>query len=900
MADTLVFTLLGIDKLSDVFDQAGKKSSTLGEKLDNLGTTGIKSMASLQGATLAAGAVAGGAVAGLALATAAAGVALVSNNAQVSKSFTDLGNDALSATRSVAQPMVAATLTATSSIRTMIGQAQPLLGGMFANAAPQLVEFTSGINRLALNALPGMATAVKNSGAAVAGASSLMASSGYAVGGFFREISAGSDAGGTALASLGRIVNTVLPAAGAGIAALAQAYTSHAPQVESAIANIVSVMGSLSGGSLPVLITAAGAALDVINGLGVVLGPIAGYLGGIVGVALSAGAAFKIVSAGADALKTTVATLSQFGTAARAATTGTAGLAGRMGGMVTMMGGPLGIAVAAAVTGLMLLGMAQQSAAEKAAKHTQFVQSLTTSLRESAGAIDFSTRKTVAADDAVKNMTKSGEQFGIKSGQIVDAVLGQGTALEQLRAKLGAVVEANKEYATTEADPNSLSWTGAYTDQGNAAKSLLDEINRLNGGTKEAMDAASKYGSSLASANSSMLTTTASGRGLAGAVTILKDTANDATSRIQALADAVDALDGESLSVQEAQAKVNAGLIQFADLASESTDRTKGWGDGLLNANGSINTLVPNGQSLFNLMGSLKTNAIGLAQSTYDMSRNMGDDIPTAMAKAKDSMQVSRDSVIALARDMDLSEDQAKALADQMGFLPSRVEIAMSTPMMTETQRELQILKSRVDDVPGAKSITVTSLSDEARKKLEDLGYTVVNLPDGRVRVDSNTDPAWAGLNAITQAKHSTTVTVNYVSVNRPTSTMTAWAPFAAGGLVFPMAAGGISNLPRIGDGSQASFMPKNDIRMMGDRKDVPELFAPLDGSVRTSNFLRMANQIEGLNTGGGTAVAVATTSVTNVTYVNAVFPNATDARSIQTALLNLKRDNGGGELGIA
>lgn len=895
MADTLLFTLLGIDELSDVFRESGKEADSLAAKFDAFGATGIKSLAGVAAASLASGAAVGGAVAGLTLAVGAAGIALIANNENVGKSVSALGADALAATTRSAQPIVDATGRAIGSVRTMVGQAQPLLAAMFRDSAPHIVEFTGGISRLALNALPGMSSAVKSSGAAVKGTADLMASSGSAIGGFFEEVSHGSESGGIAMSSLGRIVNTVLPPVGSLLVQLADVYAQNAPRIEAAITNVVAVFANLSGGSLPVLAAAAGTALDVLDGLLGILGPLSEDLGGLVGMALAAAAAIKIVGFATSTVKSGVGNITALSTAMRTAGATSGVFAARVGAMVAMMGGPLALVMAAAVVGLYLLGRAQESSAEAARKHSSFVQALTTSLRESAGIIDLSTRKTVAADEAVKGAAESAKQFGFNSSQVVDAVLGQGDALDQLRTKLTGIVEASKEYATTGEDSNVLSWTGTYTGQGAAAAKLLEELNRLNGGTTEAKDAAAKYGIALQSANTSMLVSTSSGAKLATAVTTLKEVSADADSRIRALQDALDALAGGSLNVQEAQSKVNGQLIQFGDLAGDSTDKTKGWGEALIGADGNINTLLPNGLALFNQLNGLRDSSAGLAQSTYDLSQRQGDDLAVSLDKARASMTRSRDSVIDLAEKMGLSRDKAVELADAFGLSPDKVEIAISTPYMTETQRELQILRSRVEEVPGRKSISVESLTEEARRKLEQLGYKVRDLPNGRVEVTSNTDPAWNNLNGFLNARVSKTVPVYYESVNAPGTTIGRQRQ-ARGGVLIPMALGGLTGL-RSGDGGVAQLFPKNDERVIGDRLDVPEVFAPLDGSVRTRSILQIANRSQGIDTGGGGNALVVGGSSSQVNHWSISFPNVTDAAEVRRQLLELQRDLGGVDL---
>src|SRR5690606_32005474 len=56
---------------------------------------------------------------------------------------------------------------------------------------------------------------------------------------------------------------------------------------------------------------------------------------------------------------------------------------------------------------------------------------------------------------------------------------------------------------------------------------------------------------------------------------------------------------------------------------------------------------------------------------------------------------------------------------------------------------------------------------------------------------------------------------------------------FYHGGLIEFMADGGLTPM-----GSAAQMVPPDTWRVVGDRQDVPELYAPLDGSARSWNLL--------------------------------------------------------------
>lgn len=76
------------------------------------------------------------------------------------------------------------------------------------------------------------------------------------------------------------------------------------------------------------------------------------------------------------------------------------------------------------------------------------------------------------------------------------------------------------------------------------------------------------------------------------------------------------------------------------------------------------------------------------------------------------------------------------------------------------------------------------------------------------------------------------------------TSNISAGAqPYAAGGIAAPMARGGVLPMAAGGplrfiSGAAATVVPPNTPRLIGDNTQVPELFAPLDGSARSLSYI--------------------------------------------------------------
>lgn len=128
------------------------------------------------------------------------------------------------------------------------------------------------------------------------------------------------------------------------------------------------------------------------------------------------------------------------------------GLRSAMTGLMGVMGGPWGVALAAATVGLGLLASSQQKAAERAAEHGQRIDGLTEALLASRGAIDANVRAQ-AAKALIDAKTADGEQrlidvmkaAGVSLSELTDAYLGQGTTLDDLQKRLLGVASAHDD-----------------------------------------------------------------------------------------------------------------------------------------------------------------------------------------------------------------------------------------------------------------------------------------------------------------------------------------------------------------------------------------------------------------------------------------------------------------------
>ncbi|MDX3232894.1 phage tail tape measure protein [Streptomyces sp. ME19-01-6] len=430
------------------------------------------------------------------------------------------------------------------------------------------------------------------------------------------------------------------------------------------------------------------------------------------------GAAFRSASAAGTGFTSTLR-----GVAAAAG----AGARSLGSGLVNALGGPWGVAIAAASVGLGMYANQQQKAAQAAAEHKAQVDALTGALQQSNGQIDESVRQTAAQtiQQAKFNTTLGGNKESLikllnKEGysldEVTDAYLGQGASIDDLSVKIGKLAKHKG---------------GKYLWASIALKQLGEDAGTAKKNAKDLTDAIDKNKGVSAYDQ------------LKDAVGALADKTADADSRTRALRQSLDLLSGGSVSLQAAEARVNEAITQANDAMAEGVDRSKGWGKALLGANGVLDTATKNGQDLFNTLNGL-TDASGTAAiAAYDFAQSQGKDLPTSLEAARAEMQKSRDAAVKLAQNYGLTRTQAEGVADSLGLIPDQVSILLQAKGLDSTLAELLAVQAEFERVPDKKTIKVDALSEGAKKKLEEIGITAKLIPGTReYKLTAKTDAA--------------------------------------------------------------------------------------------------------------------------------------------------------------
>jgi TP901 family phage tail tape measure protein len=536
--------------------------------------------------------------------------------------------------------------------------------------------------------------------------------------------------------------------------------------------------------------------------------------------------AFTDAASGAD----------RFGTAAGVAAASGTALRSAAGGLVSFLGGPMGIAVGGVVAGLSLLSGAHQDAEKKAAEQQSAVADLADALRESNGAITENIRVSSAKRLQDEGLLDLARELSIPTDRLTDAYLGNKDALAQVQGALSSYLSEVEGQGQLE---GQVAGQNPMADKAFELKKKLDELLPTFG------DAANKnkeLDQALKSGATSMTDSTEAGRDLSRAMGILaKDTAS-ADDKARALKDALDALSGGQVDLEAAQSRVNDQLARMRDAFGETADRTEGWGNALITTTGAIDTTTENGRRLFDSLRDISASTAEVAQRTFEVARANGDDMPTALAKAEAAVKSSRDEFLKIADAMGIDAVKAKELADRYGLVPSEVVTLISQPGMEKSQQELLLLKAKVADVPGTKEIRVQSLSEEAQRKLEEVGISVERIKDSKEVVIRANDGDFNAKLADALRPATKTVTLVYEGSR---AGIGGGVVNHDGNLLAPsgvraFADGGFHPLTPM-RGGYATFVDPNTWRVIGDRLTHREAYIPLDGSARSIGILAEA-----------------------------------------------------------
>ncbi|MGW9345917.1 hypothetical protein ACWGR3_30720, partial [Streptomyces albidoflavus] len=244
-------------------------------------------------------------------------------------------------------------------------------------------------------------------------------------------------------------------------------------------------------------------------------------------------------------------------------------------------------------------------------------------------------------------------------------------------------------------------------------------------------------------------------------------------------------------------------------------------------------------------LGYLNDASLRLAESidgvgfSADGARLSLEGVDVANLRASESGQILEGQVRAAIAALGDEITAASAAGESQDQLASRYNTATEAlvgqlTQMGLTEAEARNLINTVLETPKSATTEFSSNARAEQGKVQDLANRIVTLPDGTVTVFADTTPARNGLEGFINSSTGRRIAV-YVDAYGGRSYQNAGSNIryeARGDILEFMASGGIPGLTPMR--SIAQMVPANTWRVVGDRGDVPELYAPLDGSARS------------------------------------------------------------------
>lgn len=676
----LVFTVLGIDRASNTFDKVGAS-------MDRMAKGGVRTMSLLAGASVASSAAIAGALAALPLAFAAVGAAALKENDAVGDSFRNLGETVRTGLAEDAAPLESAYVGAAEEIARAYNDLRPAMRQAFGAVHDDVAVLTKGVTNFARNAMPGFLVAVESADPVMESLADLLGDTGKTTTEFFRIIATGAPEAAQGVQHFGDLIDGVLPDVGHLLVDLNSLWAEHGEQVARIADKLTDVFVDMGGSALPMVSNSLGLALDVLEGILSIVGPLSDELGTLIGIWITLSTAMRGIGLARAAVDSVTSSVANFRQEAESAggTKGAGRLATGVGGVMGILGGPWGIAVLGATAALAAFGQeSQQNAATQ--------RTLAAALRASGGEFDAQAVQVFANTDAYKKISDDVEKAGLSQGQFIDALRDGGPELDALRSRLEDIHRSNTDLTVT-----GQGVVATENEQAAAARVLLSSLDSLRGSVTGATDEWRRGQDAIAGTNKSMLEALPGAASLREAMATLKDETADTADRADALNAAWRRLFGIGIELDEAVAEFEGGLDDIRSSIEEVKESTTGWQAELLNANGSINLTTEAGRRLHQQIVEEGEAYRTLAQTAYDTARQQGKSQDEATAAATAAINERRAQFIAEMVQLGLNQQAVERLTNELFGMPHEVR----SDVIVETYKAQTAVNQFIRDNTG-------------------------------------------------------------------------------------------------------------------------------------------------------------------------------------------------------
>lgn len=536
--------------------------------------------------------------------------------------------------------------------------------------------------------------------------------------------------------------------------------------------------------ALSVLTPVAGVVGSVVSAIASLPGPVLAATGALValrvtGVGSTLAGAVTATTAAVGRFTTAMAAQS-FAAAAAGQQLGVLGAAGRVAGagvatgagkIVSALGGPWMIGIAAAAASVYALHNeyknldAQQNILADSSRDISAAQrDMSKAFQESNGAVSDNVLGAVGVQiDEVREKANGLAENGPGAFSVFAA------GASDIKGWFSGVAEAGTDAMHSQEE---LASQGAKTESGlrNLGKtneevaaavagsdaewnSLADGLRGIDDGGSEALAALQPLRDEFVKARETAKNTTPGFFDLREAISVLSDESSSATDRIDAMRVALDVLSGKPIPLSDALQTYNDQVRSTAAATVEVWNAADGFGDALIGQNGVVDTATANGSKLRDELINIKEATITAAEAGADMG--------PIWAQNEDSLE-------RLSTATGVSVAALREMIEAEGLVPRNIDMLASLMGSDTVEQELETLGLMLRETGQPVEISVDALTEDAKQKVIDLGGKVetdLNGKPGIIRISAPNKEALDAIDAAAKAasglNRTVTVTID-------------------------------------------------------------------------------------------------------------------------------------------
>lgn len=795
-------------------DEMSRMARRTNNQFDALKFTGLSLGLPAAAAVGAAGVTV--ALAGAAAAFAGLGVAAAAQTPEVQRAFGQLSQVVMGDFEEMGQSVKGATLDAIDQAGNAWSRLEPQVQAAVQGSRGAITTLTGAVTDFAEGAMPGLITAVASSQPALDGLRTFAGQAGAGLSDFFRNASQGSQGASDGFQMLGSTVQLVEGRLGTLFANLANGSAGPlrslyviVDQATGALNNLTS-QGGAAIGFLQGFSTAGGGVVTALNGVVGLLNQlppqVSNFVGSFTAASMIAGKFGVDVGAGFDGLGKRIKDADGF--SGKLKTT--------IGGLAQGAFNPATLAVGALGIGLEILGKKQEEAAQKAAEHAEAERDMAQAIREDGGILgahsDAMTKQALESKNARQNLAV----MGMTVDSVMDVIKGAPGAYDRYSASMHQSVAAVMASAGASQQLTDHVQKGAqaaldsgqlYKDYRNqldtsvaSNKALSDEWRKMPQAVYDQIDAISNANAAIhdeialrkqqydnelkvRAAMSGMSTEAlraadASNQGAAAAANLseawgqLAKAGGDVQAKGTAIVHLLDQMHGGMQTAEDAQQAWNDQMRQtaegFKDLKFPNLKKD------FIDTAGAINTTSEAGSKLQDWVQQATVHMAAYAQALTDTGVGADD-----VAKRLQPMQ---DQLKAQLHAFGLTDAQIQQILEHYGAIPEEISTVVKVTKADVARNQIQEITTDLMKLPANKGVNVKVLSDEAKTALLDLGYQVVQLPDGSFQIFADTQPGKDGATQLLNELRHYKVDIPIDSDTDPAATrLTQWVRQADG-----------------------------------------------------------------------------------------------------------------------